>query len=83
MSTILHSSTTTPALHLKISSKLNNKIAKIYREQTDFCVHIFDLDKPNKYDPSDKGIGYRLIQTYFLDNETEAIEVAQLALSAM
>ena len=77
--TILHSSAATPALHLKISSKLNNKIAKLYQTNNNFQVCI--LDKPTNQDPSDMDIPYRLIHTHFTDNETDAIEVAQLALS--
>jgi len=91
-----------PTLHLKISSKLNNKVAKIYHEASywvqelsyqapeSFAVYIYDKPPKNPYDPSssaatllaDLGVGQVHIHTYFVDNEVEAIELAQLALSA-
>ena len=66
-------------LHLKITSRLNNKIAKIYREGSDFIVHIYN--KPPQTDPTDKGCEHKLESTYFPENETDAIVVAQLELS--
>ena len=53
-------------LHMKISSRINEKTAKIYRETTDFIVYIYNHNPPV------------LEQTYFTDNEAEAVETAHL-----
>lgn len=66
-------------LHLKITSKINNKIAKIYREGSDFVVYTYNKPKPAFL--GDPGIGHALEHVYFPENEVDAIQVAQLELS--